>query len=252
MAVVDLLLVGTDPAAGWASGGDNGVYVGVTNHPGRSYQGLATALAVGPVQNADGSKADAAVKNNVAISFSGNLLGSCTDANGQPITGDDTCVVSTVAIYATDPAGAVSDPTALTSPADASVPAGFAAVSGAVTLKVGPADTGVLPCAVAGCTANIRVPVFERADPSKLYQCFQVINGVLVLSTAAVATTASRAIEGAVGEVPAFTCNVKQAGSYLVGKYPDPNYRAGAAESESVYNNLTTLVSGWYAGAPLT
>lgn len=43
------------------------------------------------------------------------------------------------------------------------------------------------------------------------------------------------------GDVPTFTCNVKQAGSYVVGKYADPSYTQGVPES--VYTNATDLVS---------
>lgn len=67
------------------------------------------------------------------------------------------------------------------------------------------------------------------------------MDGQLKLSADAVATTASHAVEVVVGQVPAFTCSVKQAGSYLVGGYPDPDYRAGVGET--IYNNLTSLVS---------
>jgi hypothetical protein len=236
-SVANLLLSSTSPGAGWASSGDSGVYVGVANLPGRSYLGLETVVAVGPVADTTGSRSDASDKSNVVITLNGNLAGSCTDENGQPITASDTCVVPTEVIYATDPAGAIDS----ANPVDATVPSGFEAVSGVVTLRVGSAMDGNLPCATAGCTATLRVPVFETRDVSKLYQCFQVVDGKVVLSADAVATAASRDITAQAGSAPTFSCNVKQAGSYLVGKYPDPRYSAGV--SESVYNNLTTLVS---------
>jgi hypothetical protein len=236
--VADLLLAATDPGAGWASSGDNGVYVAVANQAGRNYPGLAAALAVGPVADASSSRSDASVRDNVVVTFSGDLLGSCPDQDTGVVAASDSCVVPTVAIYATDPAGAIDAAAAK----DASVPDGFEAVSGALTLKAGGADSGLLPCAVEGCTATLRFPVMEPAAASKLYQCFQVVDGVVVLSGEAVASQASRAINaGNTGDVPTFSCAVKKAGTYLVGKYPDPNYREGVAESP--YASITGLVS---------
>lgn len=237
--VADLLLQATDPGAGWASSGDNGVYVAVANQAGRSYQGLTTAaLAVGPVADVSSSRSDASLRDNVVITFSGDLLGSCPDQDTGVVAPSDSCIVPTVTIYATDPAGAID----ASAPKDASVPDGFEAVSGALTLKAGGADKGLLPCAIEGCTATLRFPVREAAVASKLYQCFQVVDGVVVLSGEAVASQASRAIDaGNTGDVPTFSCAVKQAGTYLVGKYPDPNYREGAAESP--YASITGLVS---------
>jgi hypothetical protein len=237
--VAGILLQSTDPGAGWASAGDNGVYIAVANQPGRNYKGLVpAALAVGPVRDATGTKSNYDVTNNVAVRFSEGLLGSCTDENGAEITATDSCVVPTVAIYATNPANAVD----AAAPTDSSMPDGFAPVSGVVTLRVGGADTGALPCTAPGCTASLRAPVTETATPSMLYQCFQVVAGQIKLSTDAVASPASRAIEVIAGQAPTFTCDVKQAGSYLVGRYPDPNYKAGVPEHD--YSNIPNLVSG--------
>lgn len=169
--VADLLLQATDPGAGWASSGDNGVYVAVTNQAGHSYQGLSpAALAVGPVADASSSRSDASVRDNVVVTFSGDLLGSCPDQDTGVVAASDSCIVPVVAIYATDPAGAMDAAAAK----DASVPDGFEAVSGAVTLKAGGADSGALPCVDEGCTATLRFPVMEAAAVSQLYQCFQV------------------------------------------------------------------------------
>lgn len=233
-AIADLLLQSTTPATQWASSGDNGVYVGVANQLGRNYKGLQSAVAVGPVSAAGGSQADASVKDNVVISLSDNLVGTCKDETGADIT-DGSCLVPLTAVYVTDPAGALDQKGFLTEV----VPDGFKAVSGVVTLQAGKVAKGALPCATAGCTASLRFPVMESADVSKLYQCFQVVDGKVYLSTDAVAGTASRDIVTAAGEVPTFTCAVKQAGSYLVGKYPDPKYQqAGAAEQ---YANIAVV-----------
>jgi hypothetical protein len=186
--------------------------------------------------DATGSRADPAIKDNMVITLSDNLVGSCTDSDGNAVT-DSSCVVPTVAIYATDPAGAIN----AAAPEAASVPDGFSAVSGVVTLSVAGSSSGLLPCFTAGCTAAIRFPVMETADMSKLYQCFQVVGGQVALNAEAVASTASRSIEAAVGVAPTFSCNVKQAGSYLVGRYPDPSYKEGVAES--LYASETGLVS---------
>lgn len=237
--VAALLQQAADPGAGWASSGDNGVYIGVANQPGRQYQGLTTAaVAAGPIATSSGTKADAADRDNVVVTFSGNLQGNCTDENGVAITNSDSCVVPVATIYVTDSAGAV-DPAI---EPDISVPSGYAPVSGAVTLEVAGTDKGALPCTAATCYATLRFPVMETANASKLYQCFQVVDGQVVLSSGSVASAASRAIDaGNTGDVPTFSCNVKQAGTYLVGKYPDPNYGEGVAESP--YANITGLVS---------
>lgn len=237
--VADLLLASTDPGAQWASSGDNGVYVAVANQPGRSYKALVSALAVGPVADATGTRADASIKDNAVVSLSDNLVGSCTDDNGVAVSGD-ACIVPSVAIYATDPAGALNAGASLTD----SVPDGFQPVSGVVTIKIGGVSSGSLPCSAVGCTASIRFPVMESANRSQLYQCFQVVNGQVLLSAAAVEGTASRAIDAVAGDVPTFTCKVKQAGTFMVGKYPDPSYtQEGIAET--TYTNVTDLVSIW-------
>jgi hypothetical protein len=240
--VAGLLLQSADPAAGWLSAGDNGVYTAVANQLGRSYKYLAPALAVGPALAAGGSKSDSSVANNVAVSFSENLLGSCKDENGADIIDSGSCVVPTATMYGTNPADGVVNAAALTHPADASVPAGFVAVSGVVTLRVGGTDGGALPCAVPGCTASLRMPLLQAPAPSQLYQCFQVVDGQIKLAAKVVATTASHAVEQQPGQVPTFTCSVKEAGSYLVGRYADPNRSDGVPQT--VYSNLTNLVSG--------
>lgn len=233
--VANLLLQSTTPATQWASSGDNGVYVGVSNQLGRSYKGLASAVAVGPVAVAGGGQADATVKDNAVISFSDNLAGTCVDDAGAAVPGG-ACLVPVVAVYVTDPAGALDSKSSLTD----SVPDGFAPVSGVVTLKAGSTSTGAFPCATAGCTATVRFPVMETADVSKLYQCFQVADGKVSLSADAVAGAASRAVTATAGDVPTFSCNVKQAGSYLVGKYPDPKYSQGGV-AESPYSNIDVV-----------
>lgn len=236
-AIVDLLLQSTTPATQWASSGDNGVYVGVANQLGRNYKGLQSAVAVGPVSAAGGSQADASVKDNVVISVSDNLVGTCKDESGADVTGGS-CLAPLTAVYVTDPAGALDQKAFLTDV----VPDGFKAVSGVVTLQAGKVFKGALPCATAGCTATLRVPVMESADVSKLYQCFQVVDGKVYLSTDAVAGAASRDIVTAAGDVPTFTCAVKQVGSYLVGKYPDPKYQqAGVAEQFSGISVVSVL-----------
>lgn len=235
MDVTALLQQATDPGAGWASSGDNGVYIGVANQAGRSYPPFVNgALAAGPIAAEGGAKAAADSRDNVVITFSGNLQGTC-EGELEPV---DSCVVPVAIIYATDPDGAV-DPAAAK---HSSVPDGFEAVSGAVTLRVGGEVSGLLPCVTAGCYATVQFPVMETAAASKLYQCFQIVNGQTILSSEAVRSAASRAIDaGNTGDVPTFSCEVKQAGTYLVGKYPDPNYTEGVPESP--YASLTGLVS---------
>lgn len=238
--VTTLLQQATDPGAGWASSGDNGVYIGVANQAGRSYPSLSPALAAGPVMAEGGAKAAAAFRDNIVITFSGNLQGTC-EGELEPI---DSCIVPVATICATDPDGAI-DPAAAK---HSSVPDGFEAVSGAVTLKIGGEVSGTLPCVAAGCYATVQFPVMETAAASKLYQCFIVVNGQAIVSGEAVRSAASRAIDaGNTGDVPIFSCEVKQAGTYLVGKYPDPNYSEGVPESP--YASLTGLVSADHTDA---
>jgi hypothetical protein len=237
-----LLLQSASPASGYKSSGDNGLFVAVSNLLGRSYQAAAPALAVGPdLLESDSSKADPSDKDNVPVSFSGNLVGACTDDNGASLTADGGCQVPVVAVYTLDASPAL-DGTGLT----ADLPDGFTPVSGAVMLIVGGAASGVLPCATAGCTAALTFPVSEAADVTSLYKCVRIAAGKMVMDDVVVGV-ASRPVSASAAATPTFACHVKQAGAYVVGRYPDPSYVAGGVPELATYDNVT----GYSVGQPV-
>lgn len=224
-SVADLLLRSANPGSQWVSSGDAGVFVSVATYAGRGYPSMQPALVAGPVLDANASRADASVKSNVAIALSGGLTGTCTDDNGVTVAGDR-CLVSTTAVYAPDPAATLASGYL----ANANLPSGFQVMSGAVTLAVGGESTDTLPCAGSGCTASLQVPVAESADARWLYQCYLVVEGEINARSTAVSSAPGIAINNTM-EVPTFSCSVRQAGMYVVGRYNNPDWQFGAPET---------------------
>lgn len=234
-----LLLQTADPGTGWTSGGDMGVFFAAANLPGRSYQGSAAVLAVGPVLDAAAHGAESAASSNVVVSMSGELQGTCENDAGVAMV-DSSCLVSTTAVYSTDTEAALA-PGYNTS---ALLPYLFQAISGAVTLAVAGQSADALPCATPGCVALLRVPVLEAASPAWLYQCFQVVDGQVDFTGTAVASPAASSTPGMAGETPSFSCAVRQTGTYIVGRFFNPSNAQGQGEVLADYDACANMVAG--------
>jgi hypothetical protein len=241
--LADLLLQTADPGTGWVSGGDMGVFFAAANLPGRSYQGAAAVLAVGPVLDAAAHGADSAVSSNVVVSVNGQLQGACENDAGVAVV-DTSCLVGTTAVYATDSEAALA-PGYNTS---LFLPYLFQPISGAVTLAVAGQSAGALPCATPGCLAQLRVPVLEAASPAWLYQCLEVVDGQVNFTGTAVASPASSTTVGMAGETPSFSCSVRQAGTYVVARFFNPSYSQGQGEVFTDCDACANMV----AGAPVS
>lgn len=234
-----LLLQTADLGTGWTSGGDMGVFFAAANLPVRSYQGLSAVLAVGPILDAAAHGADSAASSNVVVSMGGQLQGPCENDAGVAVV-DSSCVVSTTAVYSTNAEAALA-PGYNTS---AFLPYLFQPISGAVTLAVAGQSAGALPCATPGCVALLRVPVLEAASPAWLCQCFQVVDGQVDFTGTAVASPPASSTAGMAGETPSFSCAVRQAGTYVVGRFFNPLHAQGQGEVFAGCDACANMVAG--------
>jgi hypothetical protein len=232
--VASLLLESATPATSYKSGGDSGLYVGVSNLLGKGYVTAAPALALGPTLLAgDSSQADAAAAANAAVAFSGALAGDCTDADDQPLVNSSACLVPVAAVYVPD----------ATRGLNGNLPAGYSAASGAVAFTVNGQAHAALPCASASCTATIKLPLSSSGSSGASYTCVRVSAAGLVLpSDAAVASSSPRG-----------SCVVSSAGVYLLVAAPaasgsnstsDGNSTSGGQQEDAlpIYTNITGLV----------
>lgn len=238
-AVADLLAVGASPSGGALAGGDNGLFVSVAALLGSGYG--TSALAAGPVLAIGGRAADASAGENARVRFSKALQGACVDEEGVALRTGGLCTNVAVPVrltYLADASMLMADTdsadTAVAPPASrrrlASHPGStdFQVVSGAVMLQVDDASntSTAFPCS-GGCSASVTIPIWERAASGMLYDCARLEDGLPVVEDDA----AQGVVVGSDG-VPAVTCVVNRAGTYLVGKSADPNRPQGTTEDE--------------------
>lgn len=240
--VAGLLSKSASPASRYVSGGDNGLFVSVSNMLGRSYGSSSGSLVVGPALETTGDASTDSAAENPQVLFSAALKGPCVDEDGSKL-GDAPCSDVTVPVRITylPDASLLVQPTATATrklAAAATLPADFAFVSGAVTVEPAGSDaSGALPC--DGCTATITIPIWEEQQKDTLYYCTQVVDGALVLDPV-VASSGSVTASQTTPSAPTVACTVNKAGAYLVGKALDPNRNLGT--------NTTDTPSAAYAG----
>jgi hypothetical protein len=230
--VADLLAPSAMPATSYLSGGDNGLFISVANHLGRTYAAASTVVVVGPALDASGNSASASAADNVQIKFSKALTAPCVDEEGTVLS-EAPCsdVVVPVRMTYTPDASALIKPAATgrkLAAADA-VPEGFEIVSGAVTVEAPGAAAGALPC--DDCTATVTIPIWEEKQVDMLYHCAQIVDGATVID-AAVVTASDVTMSETSPAVPTVSCAVKAAGSFLVGKALDPDRDLGNTGAE--------------------
>jgi hypothetical protein len=175
------------------------------------------------------------------------MVANCTADDSSPLTDSDSCAVPVVAVFTASSTPALDgDGTS----AAIALPDGFEPVSGALTLQVDGRAAGLLPCAAAGCTAKLTfpVPAAESAKAGRAFMCVRVnAAGKMQPDTAAVVAgeAAQRAGDAS---APRFSCDVKQAGTYLLGSYTRPAAPAPAQAVPEVvaYDNVTGYVSCFF------